>query len=307
MNALQWALTNPVFVTHAPGDENRLFVIEKAGAIKIIDLNSKAVSGTFMTVTDTKPQGEGGLIGMAFHPNYFNEGETGFGKFYVYTTVENGGIPIDGETSPFTSRIREYSVTANPNVADAATKNEVLSWVKPRDNHNGGWIGFNPVITPGEPQYLYINSGDGGKQGDPDNNAQTIVNEKLGKVSASTSIATTSPATKRATTRSRQPIPSSASPATTRSGRMAFAIRGAEVSTVRLATIGLATSATARAKKSAWSNMERLARSTSAGNDSKETLTSRLGNHSLPTTFRPITTTCALRLREARRDSKVAR
>lgn len=175
-------LTNPVFVTHAPGDENRLFVIEKAGAIKIIDLNAKAVSGTFMTVTDTKPQGEGGLIGMAFHPNYFNEGETGFGKFYVYATVENGGIPIDGETSPFTSRIREYSVTANPNVADPATKNEVLSWVKPRDNHNGGWIGFNPVITPGEPQYLYINSGDGGKQGDPDNNAQTIVNEKLGKI-----------------------------------------------------------------------------------------------------------------------------
>jgi hypothetical protein len=175
-------LSFPVFATHAPGDQDRLFVLEKGGAIKIVDLNTKSVSGTFMTVADTKPQGEGGLIGMAFHPNYFNEGATGFGKFYVYTTVDNGGILIDGETSPFTSRIREYSVTANPNVADAATKNEVLSWVKPRDNHNGGWIGFNPVVTPGEPQYLYINSGDGGKQGDPDNNAQTVVNEKLGKI-----------------------------------------------------------------------------------------------------------------------------
>lgn len=175
-------LNSPVYATHAPGDRDRLFVLEKGGAIKIVDLGTNSVSGTFMSISDTDPAGEGGLIGMAFHPNYFNEGQTGFGKFYVYVTVDNGGIPIDGVNSAFSSRIREYSVTSNPNLADAATKNEVLSFVHPLDNHNGGWIGFNPAINPDDPQYLYINSGDGGKQNDPDNNAQTLVNEKLGKI-----------------------------------------------------------------------------------------------------------------------------
>ncbi|MGE3241326.1 MAG: sorbosone dehydrogenase family protein [Pirellulales bacterium] len=175
-------LNNPVFATHAPGDRDRMFVLEKGGAIKIVNLQNNTVSGTFMSIGDTDSAGEGGLIGMAFHPNYFKQGETGFGKFYVYVTVDNGGTPIDGVNSAFTSRIREYSVTADPNVADPATKNEVLSWLHPLDNHNGGWIGFNPEVNPGDPQYLYINSGDGGKQGDPDNNAQTITNERLGKI-----------------------------------------------------------------------------------------------------------------------------
>lgn len=175
-------LNNPVFATHAPGDRDRLFVLEKGGAIKVVDLNTNTVAGTFMSISDTDSAGEGGLIGMAFHPNYSKEGQTGFGKFYVYVTVDNGGIVIDGVNSAFSSRIREYSVTANPNVADPATKNEVLSFVHPLDNHNGGWIGFNPAVNAGDPQYLYVNSGDGGKQGDPDNNAQTLVNEKLGKI-----------------------------------------------------------------------------------------------------------------------------
>src|SRR3989304_2274634 len=131
-------LSSPVYATHAPGDRDRLFVLEKGGAIKIVDLSTNTVSGTFMTIGDTDPGGEGGLIGMAFHPDYFNDGQIGFGKFYVYVTVDNGGIPIDGVISPFTARIREYSVTANPNVANPASANEVISWVKPRDNPNGG-------------------------------------------------------------------------------------------------------------------------------------------------------------------------
>src|SRR5262245_61720472 len=136
-------LNNPVFATHAPGDRDRMFVLEKGGAIKIVNLQNNTVSGTFMSIGDTDSAGEGGLIGMAFHPNYFKQGETGFGKFYVYVTVDNGGTPIDGVNSAFTSRIREYSVTADPNVADPGTRNEVLSWLHPLDNHNGGWIGFN--------------------------------------------------------------------------------------------------------------------------------------------------------------------
>jgi glucose/arabinose dehydrogenase len=177
-------LTNPVFATYAPGERDRLYVVEKSGNIKILDLMTNTITGTFLNISDTDQAGEGGLLGLAFHPNYFGpEGTTGSRKFYVYVTVDNGGIPIDGLTSPFSSRVREYAALAgNYNVADPSTKKEIISWVKPQSNHNGGWIGFNPVITPGEPQYLYITSGDGGKQGDPDNNAQTITDEKLGKI-----------------------------------------------------------------------------------------------------------------------------
>jgi hypothetical protein len=170
-------LTQPLFVTHAPGDADRLFIVEKTGAIKILNRTTGTVNATnFLTVGGTDAAGEGGVLGLAFHPDYASNG-----KFYVYVTVDNGGIPIDGGTSPFSSRIREYTVSANPDIANN-TPREVLNWVQPRTNHNGGWIGFNPEITPGQPQYLYIFSGDGGKQGDPDNNAQTLVNEKLGKV-----------------------------------------------------------------------------------------------------------------------------
>ncbi|MEX2172658.1 MAG: PQQ-dependent sugar dehydrogenase [Pirellulales bacterium] len=170
-------LNQPLFITHAPGDADRLFIVQKGGAIRILDLDAGTINATnFLTVTGTDPAGEGGLLGMAFHPDYAANG-----KFYVYVTVDNGGIMIDGQVSPFSSRIREYTVSADPNVANT-TPREVLDFVQPFANHNAGWIGFNPALTPGQPQYLYIMSGDGGDGGDPFNSAQRIVDEKLGKV-----------------------------------------------------------------------------------------------------------------------------
>ena len=170
-------LNQPLFITHAPGEADRLFIVQKGGAIRILDLDAGTIKATnFLTVAGTDPAGEGGLLGMAFHPNYASNG-----KFYVYVTVDNGGIMIDGEVSPFSSRIREYTVSANPDVANP-TPREVLNFVQPFSNHNAGWIGFNPALAPGQPQYLYIMSGDGGDGGDPFNNAQRIVDEKLGKV-----------------------------------------------------------------------------------------------------------------------------
>ncbi len=170
-------LNLPMFVTHAPGDPDRLFIAEKNGAIKILDLNTGLINQTpFLTILDTDPEGAGGLQSFAFHGDYATNG-----KFYVHVTVDNGGTLIDGVTSPFSSHVREYTVSGDPDVANA-TPTEVLNWVQPRNNHNGGWIGFNPKVNANDPQYLYIMSGDGGKQRDPDNNAQTIVNEPLGKV-----------------------------------------------------------------------------------------------------------------------------
>jgi hypothetical protein len=167
-------LSSPMYVTHAPGDSTRLFICEKGGVIRILNLTTELISPVpFPTISDTDSAGDGGLQSMAFHPDYAANG-----RFYVHVTVDNGGVMIDGLTSPFSSYIREYAVSGDPNVANPAAT-EVLSWVQPQSNHNGGWIGFNPGNGA---KYLYIMSGDGGRQGDPDDNAQTMVGEPLGKV-----------------------------------------------------------------------------------------------------------------------------
>lgn len=177
-------LSAPVFATHAPGDTERLFVLEKGGEIKIVDLATNAVTSTFLDITDTDSAGEGGLLGLAFHPEYSMAGASGFGKFYVYVTVDNGGDTSLGPVSPFSSHIREYSVSeSDPNHADANSKREILSFVQPQSNHNAGWIGFSPVDN-----YLYVMSGDGGGGNDNDSghtaeigNAQDVTNNFLGK------------------------------------------------------------------------------------------------------------------------------
>ena len=163
--------SSPVYATHAPGDTDRLFVVEKGGNIKILNLTTGSVNAqSFLNITDTDDEGEGGLLGLAFHPDYATNG-----KFYTYVTVDNGGLTLDSLTSPYSSHIREYTVSANPDIANTAAK-EIVSWVQPKNNHNGGWIGFSPVDN-----YLYITSGDGGKQGDPDNNAQTLYEVNAGQ------------------------------------------------------------------------------------------------------------------------------
>jgi glucose/arabinose dehydrogenase len=169
-------LAAPIFVTHAPGDQDRLFIAQRGGQIRILDLNTGMLEGTpFLSMSGIDTQGEGGFLGMAFHPNYFSEGMTGFGKFYV-------SITTDG--SPLTSRIREFQVSAaNPDIANPGSLREILSFAQPQDNHNGGWIGFSP-----QDEYLYMMSGDGGGGNDSGSghtsgsgNAQDITNNLLGK------------------------------------------------------------------------------------------------------------------------------
>jgi glucose/arabinose dehydrogenase len=185
-------LTSPGFVTHAPGDRDRLFIMEIGtpapstnanASIKILNLNTGVVEPTpFLTIPGVSVFGEGGLLGMAFHPDYFSTDplNPGRGKLYVYLTASNSA------GTPFSTYIREYSVTANPNIADPNFK-PVLDFTQPQSNHNGGWIGFGPSDG-----YLYIMSGDGGNgfdQGpghselpDAPGNAQDLTNNFLGKV-----------------------------------------------------------------------------------------------------------------------------
>ena len=159
----------PTHATHAPRDVSRLFVVEKGfvdpgsgfslpGRIRVLDLTTGQMLATpFLEIPDTDFEGEGGFVGLTFHPNYANNG-----KFYVYTSVDNGGQQVEISPgvfgpSPFSSHVREYTVSANdPNVADPNSMREILSFAQPETFHNGGWLGFGPD------GYLYISSGDGG-------------------------------------------------------------------------------------------------------------------------------------------------
>src|SRR5688572_7211463 len=168
-------LSNPIFVTHAPGDASRLFIAQRGGQIRILNLKTGVVQATPFLSTTVDTAGEGGLLGLAFHPNYANEGMPGFGKFYVDVTTG----------SPFTTRIREFTVSAtNPNVANPGSLREILSIAQPQTNHNGGWIGFGP-----KDNFLYVAMGDGGNFNDEGpghtagtGNAQDTTNNLLGKM-----------------------------------------------------------------------------------------------------------------------------
>jgi glucose/arabinose dehydrogenase len=155
----------PTFVTHAPGDTSRLFVVEKRGVIKIIDLATNTVLATpFLNIDPTVTGGasvndEQGLLGLTFHPDYANNG-----YFFVYYTSATNDV------------VARYQVSASdPNVANTAGL-VIMSWSDPFSNHNGGWMDFGPD------GYLYIAVGDGGSANDPGNRAQTITNMKLGKM-----------------------------------------------------------------------------------------------------------------------------
>jgi len=158
-------IDRPIFVTHAGDGSGRLFVIEQEGAIRIIDADGNLLPTKFLDIDGTSVGGdsggdERGLLGLAFHPDYENNG-----KFYVnYTGSGND------------TRIAEYQVSAgDPNVADAGTARIVMFYDQPFSNHNGGWLGFGPD------GYLYISAGDGGSGNDPGNRASNLANY-LGKI-----------------------------------------------------------------------------------------------------------------------------
>lgn len=155
-------LDQPLYATAPPGDTGRLFIVEKGGDIKILDLATGSVLGEpFLDLSPAISTGsEQGLLGLAFDPNYASNG-----RFYVnYTNVI-------GDTE-----VRSFTVSAdNPHQADAGSGQPLLFLDQPFDNHNGGWLGF------GLDGYLYIATGDGGSKGDPLDNAQNL-DSLLGKI-----------------------------------------------------------------------------------------------------------------------------
>lgn len=140
---------DPVDLKNA-GDD-RLFVVEKDGFIRILNADGTTNPTPFLDVSSLVSTGsEQGLLSVAFHPDYQSNG-----FFYVNYTDTGGN-----------TNISRFSVSGDPDVADPGSELILLEYNQPFGNHNGGCIAF------GSDGYLYIASGDGGSGGDPGNRAQ---------------------------------------------------------------------------------------------------------------------------------------
>lgn len=148
-------LTNPVGLANAGDGSRRLFVLEQAGYIHILQ-DSELLPEPFLDIsTLVVCCGERGLLGIAFHPNYSENG-----YFYInYTEARSSGTY---------SVIARYQVSGNANKADPTNELRLLEQSQPFNNHNGGGLEFGPD------GYLYIALGDGGSAGDPQGNAQSL-------------------------------------------------------------------------------------------------------------------------------------
>ena len=152
------SFNSPVEIKNA-GDE-RLFVVEKSGKIKILNQNGSVNSTPFLDIEDrvSTNANERGLLGLAFHPNY---PENPF--FFVNYTNNSGATTIS-----------KFSVSVNQDIANDS-ETILLEINQPYANHNGGCINFGPDGN------LYIGMGDGGNGGDPQNYSQNT-ESLLGKM-----------------------------------------------------------------------------------------------------------------------------
>jgi glucose/arabinose dehydrogenase len=140
--------------------DSRLFILEQDGLIRIVDSSKKLINKPFLNISNkVLPGGEMGLLGMAFHPSYKQNG-----YFYVNYVDKNQNTVI-----------ARYKVSSDANVADPASEKVLFTLKQPYTNHNGGDLVFGPD------GYLYIALGDGGSGGDPENRAQNKA-EYFGKI-----------------------------------------------------------------------------------------------------------------------------
>lgn len=153
----------PVYLTGAPGDPRRVFVVQRTGQIMLL-VNGRRQARPFLEIGGSVySQGneEQGLLGLAFPASYSRTG-----LFYVYYTIANNDIKV----------VRYKRSARNANLADAASARVVLTIDHHKNsNHNGGQLAFGPD------GHLYIGVGDGGSEDDPENHGQNT-NTPLAKI-----------------------------------------------------------------------------------------------------------------------------
>lgn len=143
-----------------PDGSGRLFIIEKAGRIRILQ-NGQLLETPFLDIEDrvNDSGNEMGLLGLAFHPNYSQNG-----YFFVNYTDNNSNDVI-----------ARFHVSSDPNLGDPTSEVMLVTVRDPFPNHNGGVVVFGPD------GYLYAGLGDGGAAGDPFGNGQSL-DTLLGKI-----------------------------------------------------------------------------------------------------------------------------
>jgi len=98
-------LSSPIFATFAPGDADRLYIVQRSGAIRILNSNTGTLNGSnFMTVPGVSTSFEGGLFAIAFHPDFQNNR-----FFYVHYT----------DTSGFDTRVVRFTATDSDTASSA--------------------------------------------------------------------------------------------------------------------------------------------------------------------------------------------
>jgi glucose/arabinose dehydrogenase len=144
--------SEPIFVAPVPGDNSRVFVVQRGGAVYYLTPSTGAKTLAF-TATGLTTDGERGLLGLAARPDFATSNIV-----FVHATGTGGAVEI-----------REYNVSSGAMRLVLSTPHAAAN------NHNGGWIAFGPDGL------LYDAIGDGGGSGDPSNNAQNV-NLRLGKM-----------------------------------------------------------------------------------------------------------------------------
>lgn len=154
LKAVVKGLADPVHITNAVDGSGRLFITEQAGIIRILK-GGKSLPSPFLDIREqVKSGGEMGLLSVAFHPRF---GENG--RFFVNYTSSRGGLH---------TVVSEFRASHNPDVADSKSEKVILTVDQPFSNHNGGQITFGPD------GYLYIGMGDGGGANDPYGHGQNL-------------------------------------------------------------------------------------------------------------------------------------
>ena len=139
---------DPVDISNAGDGSNRLFIVEKAGVVKIIE-DGNVLATPFLDISSivNSTASERGMLGIAFHPDYESNG-----YFYVNYTNLSG-----------TTTISRFDVSSgDPNIAVDTSEKIMIEISQPFNNHNAGDLKFSPIDN-----YLYIPMGDGGSGGDP--------------------------------------------------------------------------------------------------------------------------------------------
>lgn len=156
---------NPVDFTHANDGSGRLFVLEQKGVIRVFknDPGSKSAA-TFLDIkTRVSYGGEAGLLGLAFHPDFKNNG------FFFLNYMRKTPQRLETVIARYKANV------PGAEIADPDSETILFSFEQPYDNHNGGALKF------GKDGLLYISTGDGGSWGDPNNNGQNK-RSMLGKI-----------------------------------------------------------------------------------------------------------------------------